>query len=48
MVKKDLREQAYDLSKFDDPVYVLKPGESDYVQLDNEYLTEIQGGRTRF
>ena len=48
MVKKDLREQGYDVNVVDDPVYVLKPGAEGYTELDEEYLTEIQSGSARF
>lgn len=48
MVKKDLREQAYDLNVVEDPIYVLKPGEPGYSVLDKEFLSEIQSGNARF
>lgn len=44
MLKGDLREQAYDINAFDDPVYVLKQGTSEYVALDDEYLKRLRSG----
>ena len=48
MVKKELREEAYNVNIVDDPIFVLKPGEKTYQQLDADYLTEIEKGTTRF
>lgn len=39
--KNDLRNEAFDISKFADPIYCLKPNSSNYVALDNEWLQTI-------
>ena len=44
LVKTDLREEAYDLSKITDPVYIMKPRTEHYEPLDEAFLGEIQGG----
>ena len=44
MLKGDLREQAYNIADFDDPVYVLKQGATEYSVLDGDFLKEIQNG----
>ena len=44
LVKTGLREEAYDLSKITDPVYVMKPRTEHYVPLDEAFLNEIQEG----
>ena len=48
MVKGDLRREAYDITAIDDPVFVMKPGSSEYEQLDEEYLKTIQAGEAGF
>ncbi len=48
MVKKDLVQENYDLSLFDDPVFVMKPRTSEYVPLDQSYLDEIKAGQSGF
>ena len=48
LVKTDLREEAYDLSKVSDPVYVMKPRTEEYVPLNESYLSEIQEGSAGF
>ena len=46
--KNNLKEQKYDLSKHDDPVYVLLPGKDCYEPLTKELQQEIDGGKHRF
>ena len=48
MVKGDLRKEAYDISQFPDPVYIMKSGTSEYVELDNDYLAAIKAGEAGF
>ena len=48
MVKGDLREQAYHIDQFDDPVYVLRNGDSTYTALDEDYLQKIRAGEAGF
>jgi len=48
MVKGDLREQAYDLTKVSDPIYVMKPGAEQYELLDEEYAAVIAQGNAGF
>ena len=44
LLKTDLREEGFDLSKISDPVYVVKPRSNHYAPLDEAFLAEIQGG----
>ena len=48
MVKGDLREQAYHIDQFDDPVYVMKHGEQKFTQLDDAYVAELKAGTAGF
>ena len=48
MVKGDLRKEAYELDKVDDPIYVLKPGSSHYALLDRAFLKKIKAGKAGF
>ena len=48
MVKGDLREQAYHIDQFDDPVYVMKHGEQKFTELDNAYVAELKAGTAGF
>lgn len=48
MVKGDLRKEAYDITAIGDPVFVMKPGSSNYEPLDEEYLKVIQAGEAGF
>ncbi|MEZ5549435.1 MAG: long-chain-acyl-CoA synthetase [Pseudomonadales bacterium] len=48
MVKGDLREQAYDLDKVSDTLYVLKPGAARYVPLDREFAALISRGEAGY
>ena len=48
MVKGDLRKQAYDIRQFDDPVYGLLPGNTEYQALDAEKLKTVEGGQAGF
>jgi citronellyl-CoA synthetase len=45
MLKRDLCEEGYDLSKVDDPIYVMKPHSSHYEHLDAGFAAEIAAGR---
>ncbi len=44
MVKGDLRKQGYDLGQVDDPLFVMKPGESAYVPLDEDFARVVASG----
>ncbi|GAB5451706.1 MAG: long-chain-acyl-CoA synthetase [Halioglobus sp.] len=44
MVKGDLRKEGYDLDQVEDPIYVMKPGASEYERLDAAYLATIKSG----
>lgn len=48
MVKGDLRKQAYNLDEVQDPMYVLKPGETAYTRLDAEYAAKLAAGEAGF
>ena len=48
MVKGELRKQAYKLSLFSDPVYVLLPGEPDYQWLNEDILATIEAAQAGF
>ena len=48
MVKGDLRKQAYDLKQVEDPLYVLKPGASEYVPLDAAFAKLIKAGKAGY
>ena len=48
MVKGDLREQAYHIDQFDDPVFVMKSGEQVYSPLDADYLQQIKAAQAGF
>ena len=48
MVKGDLKREGYDIDEIDDPVYVMKPGESAYERLDSEFLAQIRGSSAGF
>lgn len=48
MVKGDLREQSYHISKYSDPVYVMKHGDSAYTLLDDGYVEQLNGGSAGF
>jgi citronellyl-CoA synthetase len=48
MVKGDLRKQAYSLEQVQDPLYVLKSGESVYSPLDAPLADQIQAGEAGF
>lgn len=42
MLKGDLRKQGYDINMTDDPIFVMKSGESTYTPMDNDYLALIR------
>ena len=42
MLKGDLRKQGYDINMTDDPIFVMKSGESTYSPMDSDYLTLIR------
>jgi len=44
LMKGDLRREAYDLALLKDPVYVMKPGQTRYEPLDNDFLEKIRAG----
>jgi citronellyl-CoA synthetase len=44
MVKGDLREQAYDIRQFDDPVFVRLDNTNHYQRLDEALLAQIKAG----
>ena len=46
--KNKLKEEKYDLTKHNDPVYVLLPGEDCYQRLTPEIQQGIDGGQYRF
>ncbi|MBA3980193.1 MAG: long-chain-acyl-CoA synthetase [Alcanivorax sp.] len=46
--KNRLKEEGYDLSRQDNPVYVLLPDQPDYQRLTPELAAEIDGGEHRF
>lgn len=48
LLKSTLREEAYDLDRVRDPVYVMKPGSDRYELLDREYLAVIRRGEAGF
>lgn len=48
MVKGDLREEAYNIDQFEDPVFVMMPGEQSYTALDERLVTTIQSGEAGF
>ncbi len=48
MVKGDLREQSYHISKYSDPVYVMKHGDSAYTLLDDGYVEQLNNGSAGF
>ena len=48
LVKTELREEAYDLEKISDPVYVMKPRTEHYVPLDLEFLSQIKEGNAGY
>ena len=48
MVKGDLREQAYDIDAFEDPVYVLLNGSQNYQPLDAELVARINAREAGF
>ena len=48
MVKGDLRKEAYNIDQIEDPVFVMKPGDSGYTPLDESYLAELRGGTAGF
>lgn len=48
MVKGDLRREGYDLDLVSDSLYVLKPGASEYEQLDQKFATDMENGAAGF
>ena len=42
MLKGDLRKQGYDINMTDDPIFVMKSGESTYNPMDSDYLALIR------
>jgi len=48
MVKGDLREEAYNIDLFSDPVFVILPSQSQYQPLSAEVVTRINQGEAGF
>ncbi len=48
LLKTELRKQAYDLSVVSDPIYVLKPGASEYELLDRDFAELIKRGEAGY
>ena len=48
LVKGDLKREAYNIDRFADPVYVMKPRTSSYAPLDGAYLATIRNGTAGF
>ena len=48
MVKGDLKREGYDIGAFDDPVYVMKPGQARYERLDPGFLKTIKRGEAGY
>jgi len=48
MVKGDLREQAYAIDSFDDPVFIMRSGQKTYQPLDLQLLQTINEGSAGF
>jgi len=44
LMKGDLRRDGYELSKIDDPLFVMKPGQTVYEPLDEPFLAQIRAG----
>ena len=48
MVKKDLVKENYDISQFEDPVFVMKPRTNHYERLDSDFLKVVQAGNAGY
>ena len=48
MLKGDLRKQGYDINMTDDPIFVMKNGESTYSPMDSDFLTLIRESQAGF
>mgnify|MGYP006228707975 FL=1 len=48
MLKGDLRKQGYDINMTDDPIFVMRSGESTYSPMDSDYLTLIRESQAGF
>ena len=48
MVKGDLRKQAYEIDQIEDPVFVMRNGDSSYTELDAEYLQVLKSGQAGY
>ena len=46
--KIDLKKESFTLENLDDPLYVMLPGESEYVPLTKEIYENIQNGQYKF
>ncbi len=46
--KMKLKNEAFDLKKIDDPLYVLLPGKSEYIPLTNDISDNIISGQYKF
>ena len=48
MLKGDLRKQGYDIHMTEDPIFVMKNGESTYSAMDSDYLALIRDGNAGY
>ena len=48
MLKGDLRKQGYDINMTEDPIFVMKNGESTYSAMDSDYLALIRDGNAGY
>jgi len=46
--KSDLKEEAYDLSLTNEPIYALLPKTNEYIPIDQEIISDINRGKYRF
>jgi citronellyl-CoA synthetase len=46
--KVNLKKEGFDLEELDDPLYIMLPGESEYVPLTKEIYESIQNGKYKF
>ena len=46
--KVELKKEGFDFDNIDDPLYVVLPGESEYVPLTKEIYENIQNGQYNF
>ena len=46
--KADLKNEAYDIAKTDEPIYVILPGGDEFIPINAELLKKIDEGKYRF